>query len=77
MALSDDEIEVLALRYEGFRSLEERLYAMMCDVADRYCRELEGTVGKDDPAPGLCDTTPVEITLLGLKDDLHIRRGGS
>lgn len=75
MALTPDEIETLAdSRYnDSYDSRDERLFSMLVDVADTYRSELE-RIAADHPAPFPGGTTPLDVLIYGLRENLEIRR---
>jgi hypothetical protein len=76
MALSCDEAIALAeTRYniDTYENRENQLFALLVDVADAYRTELEH-VAADHPAPFLGGTTPLDVLILGLRENLEIRR---
>lgn len=79
MALSEDEVTTLAEeRYsgddEGYDDLNQKLFGLLVDVADAYVKSLEREAS-DDPAPFFAGTTPMQCAMLGLRENLDMRRG--
>lgn len=74
--LTYDEVDALATtRYDDMPPTDA-VFALLVDVADRYVSALEAEAA-DDPAPYLGRTTPLQCALLGLKENLDLKRDGT
>jgi hypothetical protein len=75
--LTRDEITLLAdVHYtagEGYDDLEHKLFGLLVDVAETYANHI-AALAPDNPAPGLGGTTPVEVTVAGLYENLILRQ---
>lgn len=75
MAYNYDEIEALANSAYGQEDRKDRIFSLLVDVADCYVSLLEEEAS-DDPAPYFLQSTPMEATMNGLKENLDMKRSG-
>ena len=77
--LTYDEVVAIARERHGDNEVYEGdsdfVFALLVGVADCYVSLLELEAG-DDPAPGLGNTTPMQMALFGLAENLDMKRGG-
>lgn len=75
--MTRNEIVALAIeRYAGADSDHDRVFLLLVDTGDAYLAMMESSAA-DDPAPFFAGSTPLEMLMNGLRENLDLRRGGN